>query len=68
MGDPRLRNRLIAARAVMMAVIAQPCARSSGPKSGGGITGPGLIRGAERPAVGVSVSRAVTQAIVGCRS
>ena len=53
--------------AVITAVIAQPCSRSTGPKSATGTTGPGLITGtacglATRSAAGA----AVTPAIVGC--
>jgi hypothetical protein len=50
----------------MTAVIVQPFSRSTGPKSATGISGPGLITGTERAAVGSSVAVAVTDAIVGC--
>ncbi len=57
---------IAAASAVMTAVIAHPFSRSTGPKSAGGINGPGLITGTERAAVGDSVAGAVTRPIVGC--
>ena len=40
-GDPRFRNRVTAASAVTTAVIAQPCSRSTGPKSATGTSGAG---------------------------
>jgi hypothetical protein len=52
-----------AASAVMTAVIAHPCSRSTGPKSATGTRGAGLITGTAR---GASVAGAVTTAIVGC--
>jgi len=62
-GDPRFRKRVTAANAVITAVIAQPCKRSTGPKSATGTSGAGLMTGTAREA---SVAGAVTQAIVGC--
>ncbi|BBY31649.1 hypothetical protein GCM10023114_32990 [Mycolicibacterium sediminis] len=65
-GDRRFRNRVIAARAVMTAVIAQPCNRSSGPKSATGSNGAGLITGTPRWTAAESMVGALTTAIVGC--
>lgn len=47
----------MAARAPITAVIAQPCARSRGPKSATGTSGPGLITGTARS--GTTVEGAV---------
>ncbi|BBX53920.1 hypothetical protein GCM10009645_21930 [Mycolicibacterium poriferae] len=58
---------MIAASAVITAVMAQPCIRSSGPKSATGVTGPGLITGAAGGlATRSAAGAAVTTAIVGC--
>jgi len=76
-GEPTFRNRVKAASAVITAVMAQPCNRSIGPKSGAGIKGAGLITGTARGASTTSgtsgasetsglAGGAVTRAIVGC--
>ena len=57
MGEPRLRNRVSAANAMITDVIAQPCMRSVGPKSPTGARGPGLMTGT---GCSVSMGGAVT--------
>ena len=52
--------------AVMTAVIAQPCNRSTGPKSATGTRGAGLMTGTARHLATSSSAGAVTTTIVGC--
>jgi hypothetical protein len=65
-----LRNLVSDANAMITDVIAQPCIRSSGPKSPIGTRGPGLMTGIERAPLSAATSDsmgvAVTRAIVFC--
>ena len=58
-----MRNLVRDASAMITDVIAQPCIRSTGPKSPTGTRGPGLMTGTERV---LSMGGAVTRAIVFC--